>query len=156
MESTVQGAGGPAFAIGTSRMGETAERAVDPKRAARAPEAPKETPRVISDTREQRTAAHIPTRDVAFSKPKRMKPSKPPYPAVLKAQEIEGDVLVRVSLDKAGKVQTVKVVQSSGHEAFDKAARKAAFAETFSPARRNGKPVPFTLSYHYRFRIEDD
>ena len=156
MESTAQGGSGPSFAVGTSRMGETAKRAVDPKRASKEPKQDKSETLPISDTREQRTAAHIPTRDVAFTKPKRLKPSKAPYPAVLKAQGIEGDVLVRVSLDKSGKVSSVKIVKGSGQKTFDEAARKAAFAEKFSPARRNGKAIPFTLSYHYRFRIEDD
>lgn len=157
-ESTVSGGNGPAFSTGTSRMGETSTTAADPKVAAR------ETAGTSTQTagsggggvRQQRTASHIPTQKGVFVKPRRAKPSKPPYPTTLKAQGLEGDVQVRVSLDKSGKVSEVTILKSSGQDAFDEAARKAALAESFTPATRDGTPVPFTLSYSYRFRIEEN
>jgi protein TonB len=157
-ESTVAGGNGPAFNTGTSRMGETSTTAADPKVAA------KETAGTSTKTsgsggggvREQRTASNIPTQNSVFVKPRRAKPSKPPYPSTLKAQGLEGDVQVRVSLDTSGKVIQVTILKSSGQEAFDEAARKAALAESFTPATRDGTAVPFTLSYSYRFRIEEN
>jgi TonB family protein len=64
-------------------------------------------------------------------------------------------VLVTVSLDATGAVQQASVLRSSGHAEFDSAALNAARAERFAPATRDGKPVPYTLSYTYHFRIED-
>ncbi|MEY2933777.1 MAG: hypothetical protein RL033_4526 [Pseudomonadota bacterium] len=150
LESTVQGEG-PAFATGTSRMGRTQGPAEDPRRATQAPSAGASATAAPS----QRTATRIPTRDAQFEKPKRMRQAEPPYPATLKAQGVEGDVMVSVSIDASGRVTGVSIVQSSGQPEFDRAAQQAAQEERFSPALRDGQPVPFTLTYSYRFRIED-
>jgi periplasmic protein TonB len=153
LESTVEG-NGPAFATGTSRMGQTDARATDPNQAKRAPvaEPAAGAPQAGSG---QRAASHIPTRDTQFEKPKRLKPNRPEFPATLKAQGIEGDVTVRVDITASGDVTSVTIVRSSGYPAFDDAAKRAAASERFAPAIRDGSPVPFSLSYSYRFRIED-
>ena len=163
-ESTVSGGKGPSVVVGTSRMGQTETTATDPNVARQEPEGPAVgTPTgtgkgsgANAGTREQRTASNIPTRDAVFVKPQRSKPSKPPYPSTLKAQGIEGDVQVRVSIDASGRVTKVTVLKGSGHQAFDDAAKKAALAEVFKPATRDGKAVAYTLSYSYRFRIEEN
>jgi protein TonB len=154
LESTVAGSG-PAFATGTSRMGQapTAATAATGTRGNAAPTAPTEQGAQAQVS--QRAAARIPTRDTAFTKPKRVLVQEPSYPPTLRAQGIEGDVLVRVHISAAGAVTQVSILQSSGHADFDRAAEAAAHREQFSPATRDGKPVPFTLSYSYRFRIED-
>ncbi|MEO8182235.1 MAG: energy transducer TonB [Deltaproteobacteria bacterium] len=152
LESTVQGEG-PAFATGTSRMGRTERSAQDPKHAAVA--SGDEAHVADTATATQRVATRIPTRDAQFEKPKRMRQNEPAYPATLKAQGIEGDVLLRVSIDASGLVTGVSIVQSSGHADFDRAAQQAAREERFSPALRDGHPVAFTLTYSYRFRIQD-
>lgn len=157
LESTVE-SNGPSFATGTSRMGQTDTHAADPVQAQRAP-APQATaaPAVATAnaTPTQRVAAHIPTRDTQFEKPKRLRPSRPAFPPALKAQGVEGDVVVRVDIAASGQVTSVAIVQSSGHPAFDAAAKNAAASEHFAPATRDGNPVPFTLTYSYHFRIED-
>ena len=152
--STVNGAKGPAFSIGDTRMGETKRRAADPVEASKAPTGPS-TGQGDGTGHVQRAASRIPTRDAVFTKPKRNRPTKPPYPATLKAQGIEGNVLVRVHIAASGRVTRVTVLKGSGHQAFDDAAKKAARAESYTPAKRDGKAVPFTLAYSYRFRIED-
>ncbi len=161
--STTTGGTGPAFATGTTRMGETETTAVEPNVAKQEPDGEeggvangKSSGTGTSATREQRTASNIPTRDSVFIKPKRKKPSKPPYPPTLKARDIEGDVQVRVRINAKGKVTKVDVLKGSGHKAFDDAARSAASMETFTPATRDGKAVSYTLSYSYRFRIEEN
>ena len=87
--------------------------------------------------------------------PKRRRPHNPPYPAELRAQGLEADVVVMVSLDETGKVTSVQIITPSPYPAFNEAALAAAKAEEFEPALRDGVPVPYTLSYKYRFRIED-
>lgn len=161
--STTPGGKGPAFATGTTRMAETGPTAVDPNIAKQEPEGQDVgTPKGKGNgtgktaTREQRVASNIPTRGSVFTKPKRKTPSKPPYPATLKAQGIEGDVQVRVTINAKGKVTKVGVLKGSGHKAFDDAATQAAKAETFAPATRDGNAVEYTLSYSYRFRIEEN
>lgn len=155
LESTVEG-NGPSFAIGTSRMGRTETRATDPSRAQRAP-TPQPTPAATMEpgTSVQRVASHIPTRDTQFEKPKRLKPNRPAFPPALKAQGVQGNVVVRVDIAASGQVTSVTIVSSSGYAAFDEAAKHAAASERFAPALRDGIAVPFTLSYSYRFRIEE-
>jgi periplasmic protein TonB len=154
LESTVEG-NGPSFATGTSRMGGTETRATDPTQARRAPAPPAAASATPQPGSTQRAASHIPTRDTQFEKPKRLQPNRPEFPAALKAQGIEGDVTVRVDIAASGAVTSVAIVSSSGYPAFDEAAKRAAASERFAPAIRDGSPVPFTLSYSYRFRIED-
>ncbi len=158
LESTVQG-DGPSFATGTTRMGRTEKVAAAPAEAIKPPSAgsvggPVQVAKPKSSS-VQRAASRIPTRDTHFEKPKRARPSKPGYPPTLEAQGIEGTVTVSVDIAANGKVTAVRIVTSSGQPAFDQAARNAALAETFLPARRDGQPVAFTLTYSYRFRIED-
>jgi protein TonB len=155
LESTVEG-NGPSFATGTSRLGRTDTRAADPSQAHRAP-TPQPAPAASADpgSGAQRLASHIPTRDTQFEKPKRLKPNRPEFPAALKAQGIEGDVVVRVDIAASGQVTGVTIVRGSGYPAFDEAAKRAAASERFAPALRDGSAVPFTLSYSYRFRIEE-
>jgi periplasmic protein TonB len=154
LESTVEGAG-PSFATGTSRLGQTDKRAADPTQAQRAPAAEAAPAAAPQPGSGQRVASHIPTRDTQFEKPKRLRPNRPLYPAALKAQGIEGDVTVRVDIAASGAVTNVTIVSGSGYPAFDDAAKRAATSERFAPALRDGNPVPFSLSYSYRFRIED-
>lgn len=154
LESTVQGSG-PSFATGTSRLGRTDAQAVEPSQAQRAPAAASAPAAAPQPGATQRVASHIPTRDTQFEKPKRLKPNRPEFPAALKAQGLEGDVTVRVDIAASGAVTSVTIVQSSGYPAFDEAAKRAAASERFAPAVRDGNAVPFSLSYSYRFRIED-
>ncbi len=150
--STVRGETGPAFPIGDPRgspSGTAPES--EPRPGATARRDPSEADVAAP---KQRAASRIPTRDSEFIKPKRLAPSKPKYPPTLRAQGIEGEVLVRVRIGADGEVQSVVIAKSSGHDAFDDTARAAAESERFSPAQRDGRPVPYTLSYTYRFRID--
>ena len=160
VESTVEGGKGPAIQTGNTRMGKTATTADGPQKGTPTTDGKRGGTGTASggregEVREQRKASNIPTQNSVFVKPKRVKPSKAPYPPTLKAQGIEGDVKIRVNVDATGRVTKVVVIGSSGHTAFDKAARRAALKEKFRPATRDGKAVPFTLSYSYRFRIEE-
>jgi protein TonB len=87
--------------------------------------------------------------------PKRKRPRLPTYPATLKTQGVEADVTVMVSLDETGKVKEVKIITPSPYPEFNEAARTTALKEEFEPALRDGVPVAYTLSYTYRFRIEE-
>ncbi len=159
MSATVQGGGGTSFAVGNTRAGETADTAVSPEDLTRKPEPVDEKP---ADTKpkpkpekQNRTASRIPIAKTPFVLPKRTKPSKPHYPETLKAQGIEADVPVLVTIDATGKVTEVKILKSSGYPDFDQAAREAALAEVFTPALKNGEAVPYRLSFTYRFRLEE-
>jgi periplasmic protein TonB len=154
-ESTVgegEGGDGPAFGVGNSRMGETAKVAAPPK------DVPKEIinkgPTTVKPVANA-AATRIPVAGVEFKQAKRKKEVKPEFPPTLKAQGIEGDVPVIVWVDTSGKVTSVKILKESPYPEFNEAAKKAAMADEFEPATRNGVPTPTTLKYNVSFRLVD-
>jgi TonB family protein len=63
------------------------------------------------------------------------------YPLELWDQDIEGETLLRVRVTEMGRVDSVTVLESSGHPAFDSAAIAGARDLRFRPARRKGKRI---------------
>ena len=63
------------------------------------------------------------------------------YPLELWDQDIEGSTLVRVLVNEEGGVDSVTVVESSGHSALDSAAVKGVLGMEFEPARKKGEPL---------------
>jgi protein TonB len=157
LEATVEGGGGPTFAVGDTRLGQTATQAAVPRKAAPKTNAPvpKKPTAGPAQSGPNRVASRIPSAKAQYTMPKRRRPHNPPYPPELRAQGLEADVVVMVSLDDTGKVTSVQIITPSPYPAFNEAALAAAKAEEFEPALRDGVPVPYTLSYKYRFRIED-
>jgi TonB family protein len=148
LESTVEGGGGPGFAVGNTRLGQTAQQAIDAREVAQA------RPDELA-VKSNAAATRIPGAGVNYALPKRKQERKPAYPEVLKSQGIEADVTVMLSLDATGKVSRVKIVTPSPYPEFNEAARTAALSEQFEPATRDGVAIPYTLSFTYRFRLED-
>jgi protein TonB len=73
------------------------------------------------------------------------------YPPEAKRLGIEGVVQLRIGIDQTGKVVQVKVLVRAGH-GFDEAAAKAVRESRWEPALTSeGKAVPSTLIYIYRF-----
>ncbi len=152
LELTVGEGNGPAFAVGDTRLGSTAETAPDPnaRPADKKPEPVKQPEPVTRNRRSQ----NIPTGDGdKLVKPRRSERIEPDYPPQLRAQGIEANVVVQVQIDATGKVTKVDIIAPAPQAAFNDAARAAALKEQFQPATRGGKPIPFTLSFTYRFRI---
>ena len=63
------------------------------------------------------------------------------YPLELWDQDIEGSTIVRVLVNREGGVDSVAVVESSGHAALDSAAVHGARNMEFEPAVRAGEPL---------------
>lgn len=63
------------------------------------------------------------------------------YPLELWDQDVEGSTLVRVLVNTEGRVDSVMVLESSGHAALDSAAVRGAKGMEFEPARRAGEPL---------------
>ena len=63
------------------------------------------------------------------------------YPLELWDQDVEGSTLLRVLVSDMGRVDSVEVLEPSGHLAFDSAAIAGARELRFTPARRNGKRI---------------
>ncbi|MDX6916879.1 energy transducer TonB [Pectobacterium carotovorum] len=65
----------------------------------------------------------------------------PSYPDVAISRGYEGTVLLNVQVRADGKVQTIRIHQSSGYPSLDDAARNTVLRWSFVPARRGNQPV---------------
>ena len=65
------------------------------------------------------------------------------YPAALYARKVQGNVTLRLRIDRDGQVSpdSTRIDESSGHVALDSAALAGTGALRFEPARHDGKPV---------------
>ena len=86
----------------------------------------------------------------------RMLNAAPPfqYPAALYARKVQGNVVLRLVVDSAGRVQpeSTSVAESSGSAALDSAAVRGVPQLTFAPATRAGRPVATSLRFPVHFR----
>lgn len=76
-----------------------------------------------------------------------------PYPAAAASAGVQGDVILRLTIDVEGRVTQVEVVEPAGH-GFDEAAREAARRFEFQPATRDGKPIAAKILYKYSFTLK--
>lgn len=127
--STVAGASGPSFAVGSTRMGETSRIAADPGSGGA-----------------QAGAQFVP--------PRRTREESPEYPPTLRARNVEGDVVLKVDVDATGHVSAVTVVAPSPHDAFNQAAIASAKRSVYAPALMNGAAVANTIQFTVRFRLK--
>lgn len=84
------------------------------------------------------------------SKPKPVSVPQPVYTEAARAASIEGRVRVELTVDEAGRVIEVKVLQGLGY-GLDEAALSAARSASFTPAQRCGRPVRATFTIAMRF-----
>jgi periplasmic protein TonB len=76
--------------------------------------------------------------------------SQPPYPAPYIRGGIEGNVDVEILVQPDGRIGDARIVKSSGHELFDRAALDEARRNwRMLPATRNGEPY----AQWYRLRV---
>ncbi len=83
--------------------------------------------------------------------PQKVKWVNPEYPKLAKDAGIEGKVLVKVLIDKEGKVKKAVVIK--GNEIFHESVIKAAMQCTFTPAIQNQKPVPVWMMIPFNFQL---
>jgi TonB family protein len=76
------------------------------------------------------------------------------YPPGLYDRNVDGEVLLRLYVDTAGKLvpESTRVAESSGYAAFDSAAVAGAPHLTFAPAKRHGLPVATAFVQPVEFR----
>lgn len=79
---------------------------------------------------------------------------RPDYPRDALMNEEQGQVLISVYVNTAGKVQDAKVKKSSGSRALDRAASKAFSLCTFKPAMKNGEPQESWYDIPYEFVLD--
>jgi TonB family protein len=75
------------------------------------------------------------------------------YPPDLYAQRVQGNVVLRMQIDREGRVLSSSVEESSEITALDSAAVKGSHDLLFEPARRGNDSVPVTILFPVYFRI---
>ena len=75
------------------------------------------------------------------------------YPPVLRDAGIGGEVRVFFFIAATGAVADVRIDQSSGHEALDRAALAVARVYRFRPARNRDETVPVWVSFPITFQV---
>jgi protein TonB len=78
----------------------------------------------------------------------------PGYPRLSRRAGEEGSVLCRLHVSARGKVTAVDVVESSGFERLDEAARTTLLGWSFEPRKQDGASVASTLLHRVTFRLE--
>ena len=79
----------------------------------------------------------------------------PPYPAMARRKNLQGEVLLRVRVDETGQPVAVEIEKSSGHRLLDRTARDHVLKRwRFQPALVDGRPVAAWARVPLVFRIE--
>jgi TonB family protein len=76
------------------------------------------------------------------------------YPAALYARKVQGNVTLRLHLDRDGAVlaDSTRVEEPSGYPALDTAALKGSTELRFVPAKLKGEAMPVTILFPVYFR----
>lgn len=76
------------------------------------------------------------------------------YPAQLYAQRVQGNVTLKLYIDRDGRVlgDSTRIDEPSGYPALDTAALLGASELRFVPAKLNGDPVPVSVLFPVYFR----
>ena len=79
------------------------------------------------------------------------------YPAALYARKVQGNVTLRLRIDRDGQVSTdsTRIEESSGYAALDSAAVRGSQELHFIPAKLRGEPMPVTILFPVYFRHPD-
>jgi len=78
---------------------------------------------------------------------------QPRYPLTAMERGLEGYVLVEAYINTGGLVEGVWVRSAYGDESFEVSALEAVEQFVFKPARQQGQPLPFWVSFLIRFEL---
>ncbi len=78
---------------------------------------------------------------------------KPEYPAEARKQALEGQVVLRLTIDSTGKVSSAKVLKGAGH-GFDESALKAIENYKFTPGYEGDEAVTTEITFNVTFILD--
>jgi TonB family protein len=76
-----------------------------------------------------------------------------PYPPEAEKAGLQGNVVLKLTIDKEGNVTAAEVLEPAGN-GFDEAAQAAALKFKFKPATRDGVPFAAKIKYGYQFTLK--
>jgi TonB family protein len=79
------------------------------------------------------------------------------YPAALYARKVQGNVTLRLYVDRTGQVtpDSTRIEESSGYAGLDSAAVKGSHDLRFAPAKLRGEPLGVSILFPIYFRHPD-
>src|SRR6476646_3247521 len=79
------------------------------------------------------------------------------YPPALYAQKVQGNVTLRIFIDREGAIvaDSTRIAETSGFTALDSAAMKGSRDLKFEPAKTRSQPVPVSILLPVFFRHPD-
>jgi protein TonB len=79
---------------------------------------------------------------------------EPVYPRDAVRRAEQGAVILLIHVSPQGLTGGVDILESSGFQSLDRAARDAVWGWHFLPAMRDGQPVPFDMTLRVSFRLD--
>ena len=81
---------------------------------------------------------------------------RPEYPKMAKKRGYEGIVLLEVLVNRAGKVEDVRIAESSGHQILDNSAARSVKTWVFEPGSIGGRKVDMWVRVPVRYELRRD
>ncbi|MBX3628445.1 MAG: energy transducer TonB [Nitrosomonas sp.] len=78
----------------------------------------------------------------------------PTYPAISRRMGEEGKLVLRVELDENGRIDSARVIDSSGYDRLDNAALEAVRSWRCRPSMRDGQPVRAVALQPFNFVLQ--
>ncbi len=100
------------------------------------------------------TTTSLPSAPVREAKPLYRRNPPPKYPASARRRGYEGTATVEALVDKEGRVQDLRLYQSSGHPVLDQAAMASVREWLFEPATLGKEKVEKWVKVPVRFQLE--
>ena len=88
-----------------------------------------------------------------LASPNASRNSAPIYPEIARKNGWAGTLLVRAKISAQGTVESLTIVQSTGHDVLDQSAITAVRQWHFHPQKVNGKPVAVTVELPVKFSL---
>jgi protein TonB len=104
--------------------------------------------------KEERSPLSSLAETITFATPHYKKNTPPAYPLMARRRNYEGTVLLDVLVKKDGTVGSVRLSQSSGHEALDQSALQGLMKWTFHPGKRGDEPLEMWVTIPIRFQLK--
>lgn len=103
---------------------------------------------------ERELPGSTPAPPITSAMPNYRENSPPPYPLLARRRNYEGEVLLEVLVTAEGRVGSVRLVKSSGHEILDRAAMKGVRRWLFYPGERGGEVIEMWVKVPIRFQLK--
>ena len=113
---------------------------------------------VDQDTQKKVAQVFQTGRDTPDEKPQMLNQDLPfHYPPELYARKVQGNVTLRLHLDRAGQVvpDSTRIEESSGYPGLDSAAVKGSQDLRFTPAKLRSEPLAVSILFPVYFRHPD-